>query len=281
MRELVFEAGDFIYRRGDSPDYAFVIVSGEVEVRWPDHMRAPTRLTVGDIFGQISIMTEQPRRRTAQAIGAVKTVGISRADFLNEFNSRLDVVEPFLRRLFATLHEVDSLLDQGPASAPRENDAPTPPSPISAAPTWAAPNEEPPEWITNPVPAAPVAAIRISAASAKLETRLDPNGIIVEELPFRVGRKPVRGEALPPGGLSLILEDDKPFNLSRRHFSIELGDSAPFVRDTGSHLGTVVNGVRIGGTANSRVAFLNPGENKVVAGADASPFVFKVHLASA
>ena len=282
MRELVFEAGEFIYRRGDTPDYAFVIVSGDVEIRWPERMRPPTRLGHGDIFGQIGIMTDQPRRRSAQAIGTVKTLGITRADFLAEFNARLDVVEPFLRRLFATLHEVDSLLNPGQAAAAPEGDAPTPtPPPAPPAPTWAAADEEPPEWGASREPVAPVAAIRISAASADLETRLGTSGIIVDELPFRVGRKPVRGESLPPGGLHLILEDDKPFNLSRRHFSIEGGESAAFVRDTGSHLGTIVNGVRIGGNVNNRTAALNPGENEVVAGADGSPFVFKVHLASA
>ena len=282
MRELVFEAGEFIYRRGDTPDYAFVIVSGDVEIRWPERMRPPTRLSEGDIFGQIGIMTDQPRRRSAQALGTVKALGISRADFLTEFNARLDVVEPFLRRLFATLHEVDSLLKPDQATVTHDGDA-LPPSPPTAppAPTWAAADEEPPEWRATQDTVAPAAAIRISAASADLKTRLGTSGIIVDELPFRVGRKPVRGESLPPGGLHLILEDHKPFNLSRRHFSIEAGESAAFVRDTGSHLGTVVNGVRIGGAVNNRTAALNPGENEVVAGADGSPFVFKVHLASA
>jgi hypothetical protein len=288
VHELVFEAGEYIYRRGDTPDFAFVIVSGEVEIRWPEHMRAPTRLGKGEIFGQIGIMIDQPRRRSAQAASTVTAVGISRKDFLSEFNARLDVVEPFLRRLFATLHEVDTLLepaiDVNPETTsppprdlapPSENAAPPP-----AAPSWTGPDEEPPAWHSGAEPVVSVAGIRISAASPKLGSVIGIRGIAVDELPFRVGRKPVRGESLPPGGLHLILEDVKPFNLSRRHFSIELGEAAPFVRDTGSHLGTVVNGMRIGGNANTRVASLQPGENEIVAGADGSPFVFTVHLAS-
>jgi hypothetical protein len=126
-----------------------------------------------------------------------------------------------------------------------------------------------------------VATIRISAASTNLGALMGTDGITVDELPFRVGRKPVRGEALPPSGLHRILEDNKSFNLSRRQFSIELGDPALFARDTGSHLGTIVNGMRIVGNTNSRVAALNPGENEIGAGAEGSPFVFRVHLASA
>jgi len=147
VRELVFEAGVFIYRRGDTPDYAFVIVSGEMEIRWPDNMRTPTRLGQGVIFGQIGIMTDQPRWRSALALGRVAAAGIARIEFLAEFNPGLDVVEPFLRWLFATLHEVDSLLNSGAAATPPE--VATPPESNAQAPpkpTWATADQEAPEW---------------------------------------------------------------------------------------------------------------------------------------
>jgi hypothetical protein len=66
-------------------------------------------------------------------------------------------------------------------------------------------------------------------------------------LPFRVGRLPVAGEAQPIEVNDLLLSDTTPFNVSRDHFTIERVPDGVQVRDRGSYVGTIVNGVQIGG----------------------------------
>jgi FHA domain-containing protein len=95
-------------------------------------------------------------------------------------------------------------------------------------------------------------------------------------LPFRVGRLPVAGEAQPIEGNDLQLSDTKPFNVSRNHFAIERGPDGVQVRDCGSYVGTIVNGVQIGGHRHIATGRLAVGENEVVAGGPRSPFRFRV-----
>jgi len=98
-------------------------------------------------------------------------------------------------------------------------------------------------------------------------------------LPFRVGRLPVAGEAQPMEVNDLTLSDTKPFNVSRNHFAIELGPDGVQVRDRGSYVGTIVNGVQIGGQHHVATVPLAVGENEVVAGSPRSPFRFRVVVA--
>ena len=98
-------------------------------------------------------------------------------------------------------------------------------------------------------------------------------------LPFRVGRLPVAGEAQPIEMNDLQLSDTTPFNVSRDHFAIERVPDGVQVRDRGSYVGTIVNGVRIGGHRHVATVPLVLGENEVVAGSPMSPFRFRVVVA--
>ena len=98
-------------------------------------------------------------------------------------------------------------------------------------------------------------------------------------LPFRVGRRPVAGEAQPIEMNDLQLSDTMPFNVSRDHFAIERVPDGVQVRDRGSHVGTIVNGVRIGGHHHVATVPLAVGENEVVVGSPMSPFRFRVVVA--
>ena len=97
--------------------------------------------------------------------------------------------------------------------------------------------------------------------------------------PFVVGRRPVAGEGLPPRQPDLMLDDTRPFRLSRNHFMIEQRHEGYHVRDLRSTLGTIVNGQSIGGHLRTDDLLLRAGENEVIAGGVNSPFVFSVSIA--
>ena len=237
-----FSSNEIIFREDDEPDYGYLILVGEVEVSHAGSVRVPTVLHPGDVFGEIGVMIGRARHHTARAMTAVTAMAVSHEEFVRALNDNLEIVAPFFSRLFRTLHEVDGLL---PKPAPLLN-----------------------------LPAGP--SIRVFPSTNHLMEQMELEGLQINEFPFRVGRKPSRGETLPPGGLQLLLEDDRPFNLSRRHFAIETSGEGPLIRDTGSHLGTIVNGQKIGGHLPARIAHLQMGENKVVARMQSSPFVFNV-----
>jgi hypothetical protein len=98
-------------------------------------------------------------------------------------------------------------------------------------------------------------------------------------LPFRVGRLPVAGEAEPIEINDLQFSDTKPFNVSRNHFTIERVPDGIQVRDRGSCVGTIVNGVQIGGHHHVATVPLAVGENEVVAGSPMSPLRVRVVVA--
>ena len=96
--------------------------------------------------------------------------------------------------------------------------------------------------------------------------------------PFVVGRRPVPREGLPPREPDLMLDDPRPFRLSRNHFVIEQGRDGYHVRDLCSTLGTIVNGQTIGDQFAGDDVRLRFGENEVIAGGLGSPFVFSVSI---
>jgi hypothetical protein len=108
---------------------------------------------------------------------------------------------------------------------------------------------------------------------------LPARALRLADLPFRVGRLPVAGEAQPIEVNDLQLSDMTPFNVSRDHFTIERAPDGVQVRDRGSYVGTIVNGVQIGRHHHVATVPLAVGDNEVVAGSPRSPFRFRVVVA--
>jgi len=63
------ETGEIIFREGDAPDGIFVIKRGEIEiVRIRDGIGEPiAHLKAGDVFGELGMLTGDPRNATARA----------------------------------------------------------------------------------------------------------------------------------------------------------------------------------------------------------------------
>jgi len=120
--------------------------------------------------------------------------------------------------------------------------------------------------------------VRVKPLTPETRNTMPRRGIVVREFPFGIGRKPLRHEQTPRTEMSLMLIDNKPYNLSRSHFVIEHGPDALMVRDVGSHLGTEVNGERIGVDNILNAMVLRMGENEVAAGGHDTPFRFIIEI---
>jgi hypothetical protein len=105
--------------------------------------------------------------------------------------------------------------------------------------------------------------------------------VAADRFPFRVGRATGDKWSLFFQN-ELIIDDKKPYQLSRQHASIDhCGDGSCFVTDRGSRTGTIVNGVQIGVGADTMVAKLKAGDNTVIFGhATASPHRFTINVSN-
>jgi hypothetical protein len=128
------------------------------------------------------------------------------------------------------------------------------------------------------------AAGRESSASARQHVWLQPAspesaaavpaaGIEIADFPFVVGRADTESGGATAGRRMLLVDDRRPYHLSRRQFAIVATEAGPAVTDPGSRLGTFIDGERLGIEPRP----LPPGETIVIsAGGANSPFRFRL-----
>ncbi|WP_417768055.1 cation:proton antiporter [Stappia sp.] len=114
MRPRFAVPGDSLIRKGERGDTAYFISSGAVEVS-TDTMRI--RLGRGDVFGEIALVTGEPRTADVRALGYCNLLVLSRS----EFRSLMDK-DPALE---AHIAEVAHARQRMNAGAEPERDAPT------------------------------------------------------------------------------------------------------------------------------------------------------------
>jgi CRP/FNR family cyclic AMP-dependent transcriptional regulator len=247
MAELTFEPGEVIFHAGDESACAYTIISGHVEILNPE-TQPPSRIATlkpGQIFGEMGLVDERPRTYTARAMEPVHLLTVSQDELIDLLMNHPEESLRFLRTLFERLRGMNTRrsIEQ---LRPLE---PTPSLAFSAM------------------------IIGISPRAARV---VSPEGLRVGRLPFRVGRTRGKDEGQPLEVNDLSLPDMPPYNVSRNHFSIDRQRDRLVVRDRGSFLGTIVNGVEIGGRHPLAAADLEIGENDLVVGSLESPFQFRV-----
>jgi voltage-gated potassium channel len=78
LRPHEFPAGAVVMRRGDPGDCMYFIASGEVEIRLQP---APVRLAPGDFFGEVALLTGDPRNATVVASRRSTLLALDIVDF--------------------------------------------------------------------------------------------------------------------------------------------------------------------------------------------------------
>ncbi|MFN8556899.1 MAG: FAD-dependent oxidoreductase [Dehalococcoidia bacterium] len=87
-----YEAGEFIFRQGDSGDHFYLITDGEVEVireHSSGHQSVLARLGRGEYFGETALLTSRRRNATIRCITPVDVVTLGRDDFATLANTWL------------------------------------------------------------------------------------------------------------------------------------------------------------------------------------------------
>jgi NTE family protein len=101
LREVSFLKGKTICREGEEGDTLFIIVSGELEV-WAGRegeKRVVNRLSPGDFFGEITLLTGERRTATVKAGRDARLLALDRSGFESFFVENPKILEHFSRVL--------------------------------------------------------------------------------------------------------------------------------------------------------------------------------------
>lgn len=260
METKPFKLGDVMFLEGQPSDYVIFVARGEVEVSTQVDGSPVVLGAVGEgqFLGEMAAIEGRAHSATAKAASDGAAVVIDVHSFLGDVSRQPALAHELIRRLSLRLREADRVIAGYRAGGGPEGKT-------SGAPERAHAGAE----------------ITLRAATPTLSFRIGEDAIAVTHLPFLVGRSPEPGEHPARHALELTIRDHPPLRLSREHFVIERQHGRLWVRDLSSKLGTRVNGQPIGRDFPADAAALPPGESRIVAGGDDSPFQFMISVAEA
>jgi len=99
-----FAPGQDIFRQGDAGDCAYFIQSGEVEVVRSDSGAevVVARLGAGQYFGEMALLSNQPRNATVRTVSATKVALLGKQNFFTMLgvlpSTRKDILDTFQER---------------------------------------------------------------------------------------------------------------------------------------------------------------------------------------
>lgn len=237
MQETPFRQGQTVYSEGDASDCAYIIASGSVEVsRTAGNSKIPlAHLHRGEIFGEVGVIRDKPRSTTVRAATDTVLLTISKEDFDGAFGDQNPLALTLLRMLCERLSDANQriyerLLDTGAAALSE------------------------------------IADIRLRPGSPEVESQIGREGIAVSDLPFSVGRRALAGDSAASHDAELLLRVTKPYEMAPRHFVIEEQNGGLMIRDLGSVLGTLVNGIRIASFEQADSTSIKIGLTEIQAG---------------
>ncbi|HEY0982693.1 MULTISPECIES: cyclic nucleotide-binding domain-containing protein [unclassified Schlesneria] len=246
MEHYEYPAGAVVFMPGDLSKKAYLIHSGAVELRRGtfDSNDREAQLGPGEVFGELSLLTETPHTVSARVIKPARLSAITRDEFEQALSSVPTEVNAYIHSILERLKDLTS----------REQCLTTAIRPVEAL-------------------TATLYPLTRTAASS-----LPHASLPITNFPFRIGRSSSQRDRRQSDGNDLFLEDRQPYNVSRNHAMIDMENGKIVVRDMGSSLGILVNDTVIGGPSDEQEKVLDFGDNIIVLGGMTSPFQFRVSV---
>ena len=113
MQEMKFRAGQVIIRESEMGDLFYVITEGHAEILIRDADGAELILHEagpGDFFGELSMLTNEPRSARIRAVDAVTTLALERDDFFEFLRTHPHAAIDVMVELGGRLRDNDSIL---------------------------------------------------------------------------------------------------------------------------------------------------------------------------
>jgi len=113
MEEMKFKPGQVIIREGETGDLFYVVTEGHAEIVIHDADGAEILLHEagpGEFFGELSMLTKEPRSARVRAVDHVTTLALGRDDFFEFLRNHSHAAIDVLVELGGRLHENDTIL---------------------------------------------------------------------------------------------------------------------------------------------------------------------------
>lgn len=248
-----FQNNELIIKENDIDEYLYLIKSGMVKVvKSLDNKEIEVAfLKEGSFFGEMALIDDRPRTATVVAIEETVLEVFHRDSFLDIMHQNQNIAIKFLSGIFSRLRDANSKIDATIMNN-RKNVT---------------------ELKTNDTRAI---NIKIEGITEKAIAALpeNPCNVLVNNSAFNIGRK----SSDPFTNNSLELDDSKPLQISRNHFSLQINGDKIALYDIGSSLGLELNNTRIGGSLGFNGPLYLENENKLVLGIDNSQLQYKITI---
>ncbi|KAJ3108559.1 hypothetical protein HDU97_000841 [Phlyctochytrium planicorne] len=96
LESVVFNDGDVVIRQGDVGDNFYIIESGDASVTTTDKdgiEHEMPGLHRGDYFGELALLTNEPRRATVKAVGRLKLATLGKKAFVRLLGPVVDIIK--------------------------------------------------------------------------------------------------------------------------------------------------------------------------------------------
>jgi len=252
--EIRFADGKKIIVEGERSQAVYFVAEGTVKVVTRDENDQEVvlaRLQRGEIFGEMSLMGNAPSSATVAADGAVVVQKMTQTAFMEAIKSPL--ARMVMESLFARLRRMNTRFLEAESRLEPRVEAPEDRS-----------------------------AFTLTGTSNEMRKALNNQPTVVNKFPFHIGRDD--GSSGGIGALfslwtnNLSIDDNAPYNVSRKHCLIDKRREGYFLVDQHSHYGTLIDNVLIGGDSSQTELALTPGSHRLQLGATDSPFVIQVDV---
>lgn len=259
MQTEQYPSGKLVFKEGDTGNKAYRIVKGSVEVSIQEegHRVVLAMLAEDEIFGEMAMIEQRPRSATVRATEELTVEVINREDFHVTLQNGGDHLMPYLSTIFERLRVTNGRLHSALAQL-EENG-------LNADAHF----EEAPVAEDGP-------CLEIAPDSEETRSQTVLQARQIRQFPFVIGR---RSEIAGVGVYSnnqLLIADRAPYRVSRNHCMIDHDSDTFVLRDYGSRLGSILNGVGVGGPHAERSLPLLEGENLLILGGSDSQIRFKL-----
>jgi len=246
-----YKINEVIIKENDIDEYLYLIKSGSVSVTktLEDQEIKLATLKIGSFFGEMALIDEKPRTATVTALEETILEVFHRDSFLTLIQKDEDIAVKFLSGIFSRLRDANAKVDNSLININN--------------------NEKENSSIKN-------VSVQIEGITEKAQLSLpdNPSNLLINHTIFTVGR--VSND--PFSNNNLELNDDKPLQISRNHFSLQLIDNQVAIFDIGSSLGLRLNENRIGGTSKFNGPLNLEKENKLILGSESSQLEYKINI---
>ena len=258
MKTEKFPAGKLVFAEGETCEEAYRVIEGSVEISIQENGKKLVLATLGpgEIFGEMAMVGKLPRSGSARALESTTVEVIACDDFQMALSDRGGELMPYLTTIFERLRVTNERL----LVALDQLEKLEPTRPHQHAEVFASSKAQ--------------FTVKIEPDADEVRQQTALRERVVEMYPFQFGRRGELAGSEAAMTNQLLVADSTPYRVSRKHCIMNNSAGGVYIEDLTSKLGTIVNGIHIGGKSRETRVRLSNGENRLVLGGPDSQIRF-------